>query len=315
MIPLHDPDGTLGDFVRRVEQACVAAVASRVASGLPGQPAAPAAPVETAERNAMSHSQCTAPDDASDPMSYFSSTPRSFDTGASQDSTDTQENDQGKTENGALAEHISDFSTFVVKFGNPGCSGFGSGYPTPGMAMRAEVQRSFKMLWNIDPVRAFRHAMMLGNLRHGLGGYANMDAWMACMEIVWEKDPHLLIRNIEHIMQDTSYKWGLTLLKHFSNNYGPDDRIQNRNNYWGNLAHANQHTISRFLMRPAWVMEVQGQKRPHPATPYALHQGEIFNMQPCGPSAPKFQRDLQDSSQARRKHKFVAKYVSSPPPL
>lgn len=290
--PLFQLYGELPDFVKRVKEACIRAAFSKTASQ-----SIPSLPIHDISPNINENLLFNAP-----------LSPSSKDEHSRRSSLDTEDNDNGYTENGAKAELISDFENFVVKFGNASCSGFSRGFSqeAPGMIMRKAVQEEFTKLWNIDNIRAFRHAMMLGNLRKGMGGYANMDAWVACMEVVWKLSPLLLIRNIEHIMQDTSYKWGLTLLKHFSNNYCLSDLDQNRNNYWGNLAHANRHTIHRFLIRARWVMEVQSGHRPHPVTPYALHDGKIFNLQQDDMYGV-FKKEVADSSQTRRRSKALTK--------
>lgn len=116
-------------------------------------------------------------------------------------------------------------------------------YVTPGTD-RQTVQERFAVLYDKDRGRAFRYAMRFGNLRDGSCGTADMQSWMACMEVVWEKNPLHLIANIRCIMEDVSCKWALTLLKHFSN---PDE--SHGNNYWGNLMLAEQHKKHRLSYR------------------------------------------------------------------
>jgi hypothetical protein len=84
---------------------------------------------------------------------------------------------------------------------------------------------------------------MMANLRPGGCGRLCMHAFIACMEVVWRKNPKHVIDNIKHIMEDVSCKMGLLLLKHFSN---PD--TEHPNNYWGNLDKIKE----RENLRQAW---------------------------------------------------------------
>lgn len=117
-----------------------------------------------------------------------------------------------------------------------------------------EVADAFRPLYKEDPKLAFKYAMLFGNLRKGGGGKCNMNAFVACMDVIWATDPMHIVANVENIMdvspsshlslllpktfltkmcktQDVSCKMMLVLLKHFSN---PDPK--HLNNYWGNLA-------------------------------------------------------------------------------
>jgi hypothetical protein len=96
---------------------------------------------------------------------------------------------------------------------------------------RQQVYDAFGPLYDRDPENAFRFAMMFGNLRKGGGGRTNMNAFFACMEVVWAKNPRHLVANVKGIMDHVSCKAALTLLKHLSNHADQSSP----NNYWGNL--------------------------------------------------------------------------------
>lgn len=92
-----------------------------------------------------------------------------------------------KTENGSRGEECDPWKTFIT-------------YTTPGTE-RADVKQRFEVLYKLDRSRAFRYGMMLGNLRHGGGGKADMKSFVACMEVIWELNPKHVTANIKCIMQ------------------------------------------------------------------------------------------------------------------
>jgi hypothetical protein len=73
-------------------------------------------------------------------------------------------------------------------------------HTTPGTS-RYMVMRDFAELYDMDRRKAFCMAMMFGNLRQGGGGRADMPTFMACMDVIWEKNPQHIISNIRAIMQ------------------------------------------------------------------------------------------------------------------
>jgi hypothetical protein len=87
-------------------------------------------------------------------------------------------------------------------------------------------------------MQAFKFAMIFANLRKGGGGRANMNAFVACMDEVWEKRPMHVVVNARLIMELGSAKTMLVLLKHFSN-----PALDHANNYWGNLAAIDARSV------------------------------------------------------------------------
>ena len=105
--------------------------------------------------------------------------------------------------------------------------------------------------------------MMTANLRSGCGGRLNFSCFVACMESIWGVNPLHIISNIGNIMEDISVKWGLILLKHFSN---PD--ANHPNNYWGNreLARAKKNRMETYRQgckytNHSWDVHAANQQR------------------------------------------------------
>ena len=105
--------------------------------------------------------------------------------------------------------------------------------------------------------------MMTCHLRKDCGGRLNPRCFVACMEFIWNRNPRHIICNIQNIMEDTSVKWGLVLLKHFSN---PDEL--HPNNYWGNLAmadarkeHVKAYRGDKKYDKPSWDAHTVKQQR------------------------------------------------------
>jgi hypothetical protein len=122
-------------------------------------------------------------------------------------------------------------------------------FVTPG-TNKDTVQQRFASLYVANPEKAFKLAMRFGNLRQGGFGTADMQSWLACMEVVWAANPRHIVVNIRNIMLHVSCKWALTLLKHFSN---PSDT--HRNNYWGNLLLTEKQKEHRMSYRVSTVLE------------------------------------------------------------
>ena len=160
-------------------------------------------------------------------------------------------------------------------------------YATPGTS-REDVKSRFEPLLLQNPGKAFLHAMMIGNLREGGGGRADMKTFMACMEVIWDKKPHLIIANIKFIMMDVSCKMGLILLKHFSN---LDDE-ENTNNYWGNLAAIENKKQLRLSFRPNLILQ---ERRQLPIWA-GCHRAELLSKA----------QQAADEAQLRRKRRFDA---------
>lgn len=96
------------------------------------------------------------------------------------------------TENGAAGYQLDMWCQFLAKT-----------FPdTP----REDVWQRFSLLYDEDPSRAFKYAMLLGNLRKGGGGRGNTNGFVACMDVVWEKNPMHVVANVANIMELTSAK-------------------------------------------------------------------------------------------------------------
>lgn len=139
-----------------------------------------------------------------------------------------------------------------------------------------DVRQRFSRLYEEDPRRAFKYAMLLGNLRKGGGGRGNMNGFVACMDVVWEKNPMHVVVNVANIMELVSAKMMLVshplsklpklllnfaflpqvLLKHFSN-----PSPQHRNNYWGNLQAIKDLEERRATFRSSHAVKQERRKR------------------------------------------------------
>lgn len=182
-----------------------------------------------------------------------------------EEAEDYEDSDYGmgeRTEKGAKQHGLDTWNYFKVVL-----AANNAVLPTMG---GLEVKETFKKMWQEDPDQAFQYAMMLGDLRKGGAGIANMNMWFLCMEKIWEWSPATIIAHIGDIMDMTSCKWGLTLLKHLSN-----PEADNSNNYWGNLALADAHTVKRVSFRPKWMLEVMQKSRSMPKRYWENKTGDV----------------------------------------
>lgn len=97
-----------------------------------------------------------------------------------------------ETENGAPAYLLDPWNDLLAKT-----------FPdTPAQ----DIKDGFRPLYEEDRCKAFKYAMMFGNLRKGGGGRANMKAFVTCMDVVWEKNPMHIVANVRIIMELCSAK-------------------------------------------------------------------------------------------------------------
>lgn len=145
------------------------------------------------------------------------------------------------TENGAPAVPFDEWKGFVDLVASPVEEWIAHARET----RRDETARCFDKLYDKDPKRASLICMAFQNLRKGGGGLTNKDAFFACLDVLWRRDPMFIVRNVEVMAENGSYNLVNEILLHVSNAdvkkqvTGPEteyvytETVRSPWNYWG----------------------------------------------------------------------------------